>query len=99
MYMYFPPFSLENKLLGIHQTSFLPIEAREFSELKTPLVYIFHFDLYGSTPPICTAVLLEKDCQEDVNGAKLTVKKWWIFGADLFTVWCRFFTFYKGHKR
>ena len=31
--------SLENKLLGIHQTSFLPVEALEFSELKTPLVY------------------------------------------------------------
>ena len=30
-------------------------------------------------------------CQEDVNGEKLTVKKWWIFGADFFTVWCRFF--------
>ena len=29
--------------------------------------------------------------QEDVNGEKLTVKKWWIFGADFFTVWCRFF--------
>ena len=22
--------------------------------------------------------------QEDVNGEKLTVKKWWIFGADFF---------------
>ena len=29
--------------------------------------------------------------QEDVNGEKLTAKKWWIFGADFFTVWCRFF--------
>ena len=29
--------------------------------------------------------------QEDVNGEKLTVEKWWIFGADFFTVWCRFF--------
>ena len=44
--------------------------------------------------------------QEDVNGEKLTVKKWWIFGADFFTVWCRFFhglrrffAVYKGHKR
>ena len=45
--------------------------------------------------------------QEDVNGEKLTVKKWWIFGADFFTVWCRFFhdfwcrffTVYKPHKR
>ena len=44
--------------------------------------------------------------QEDVNGEKLTVKKWWISGADFFTVWCRFFhglrrlfTAYKGHKR
>ena len=44
--------------------------------------------------------------QEDVNGEKLTVKKWWIFGADFFTVWCRlfhglrrFFTVCKGHKR
>ena len=34
-------FSLENKLFGIHQTSFLPVEALEFSELKTPLVYTF----------------------------------------------------------
>ena len=47
-----------------------------------------------------------KSFQEDVNGEKLTVKKWWIFGADHFTVWCRFFhglrrffTVYKGHKR
>ena len=44
--------------------------------------------------------------QEDVNGEKLTVKKWWIFGADFFTVWClffhglrRYFTVCKGHKR
>ena len=44
--------------------------------------------------------------QEDLNGEKLTVKKWWIFGADFFTVWCRFFhglrrffTVCKGHKR
>ena len=29
--------------------------------------------------------------QEDVNGEKLTVKNWWIFGADFFMVWCRFF--------
>ena len=41
MYMYFPPLSLENKLYGIHQTSFLPVAALELSELKTPLVYIF----------------------------------------------------------
>ena len=34
-------FSLENKLFGIHQTSCLPVEALEFSELKTPLVYTF----------------------------------------------------------
>ena len=49
---------------------------------------------------------LGTNIQEDVNGEKLTVKKWWIFGADFFTVWCRFFhglrrffTIYKGHKR
>ena len=41
VYMYFPAFSLETKLFGIHQTSFLPVEALEFSELKTPLVYAF----------------------------------------------------------
>ena len=47
-----------------------------------------------------------RETQEDVNGEKLTVKKWWIFGADFFTVWCRFFhglrrffTVYKGHNR
>ena len=37
--------------------------------------------------------------QEDVNADKLTVKKWWIFGADFFTVYAEFFTVYKGHKR
>ena len=37
--------------------------------------------------------------QEDVNGEKLTVKKWWIFGADFFTVYAELFTVYKGHKR
>ena len=36
--VYFP---LENKLFGIHQASFLPVEALKFSELKTPLVYTF----------------------------------------------------------
>ena len=38
--MYFPSFSLENKLFGIHKP-FLPVEAREFSELKTPSVHTF----------------------------------------------------------
>ena len=37
-YMYFHSFSLESKRFGIHQTSILPVEALEFSELKTPLV-------------------------------------------------------------
>ena len=43
MYMFFSFFSLEleNKLLGKHQTSFLPAEALDSSELKTPLVYTF----------------------------------------------------------
>ena len=41
VYTYFPSFSLENKVFGIHQTSFLPVVALEFSELKTPLVYTF----------------------------------------------------------
>ena len=36
---------------------------------------------------------------EDVNGEKLTVKKWWIFGADFFTVYAEFFTVCKGQKR
>ena len=35
---------------------------------------------------------------EDVNGEKLTVKKWWIFGADFHGL-RRVFTVYKGHKR
>ena len=30
VYMYFPSLSLENKLFGIHQTSFLPVEALSF---------------------------------------------------------------------
>ena len=37
--------------------------------------------------------------QEDVNGEKLTVKKWWIFGADFFMVYAEIFTVYKGHRR
>ena len=34
VYMLFAFLFLENKLFGIHQTSFLPVEALEFSELK-----------------------------------------------------------------
>ena len=56
----------------------------------------------GLSGPIATELL----SQEDVNGEKLTVKKWWIFGADFFTVWFRFFhglrrffTVGKGHER
>ena len=41
VYVSFPSFSLENKLFAIHQTSFWPVEAFEFSELKTPLVHTF----------------------------------------------------------
>ena len=40
--------------------------------------------------------------QEDVNGEKLTVKKWWIFGADFFTVYAdfsRFRTDINGEKK
>ena len=32
--------------------------------------------------------------QEDVNGEKLTVKKWWICGADFFMVYAELFTVY-----
>ena len=37
----FPLKTSENKLFGIHQISFLPVEALDFSERKTPLVYTF----------------------------------------------------------
>ena len=40
--------------------------------------------------------------QEDVNGEKLTVKKWWIFGADFFTVYADFSRFVRdinGEKK
>ena len=36
---------------------------------------------------------------EDGNGAKLTVKKWWLFGCRFFTVCAEFFTVCKGRKR
>ena len=61
------------------------------------------FSVPGDFPGTSLTINLN---QEDVNGEKLTVKKWWILGADYFTVWCRifhglrrFFTVYKGHKR
>ena len=41
MFLHFSFFSLENKLFGVHQTPFLPVEVLEFLELKTPLVYTF----------------------------------------------------------
>ena len=40
--------------------------------------------------------------QEDVNGEKRTVKKWWIFGADFFTVYADFSRFVRdinGEKK
>ena len=39
--MHFPSFSLENKLFWHTPNPFLPVEALEFSELQTPLVYTF----------------------------------------------------------
>ena len=42
-------------------------------------------------------------CQEDVNGEKLTVKKWWIFGADFFhglvPIFSRFVRDINGEKK
>ena len=38
-------------------------------------------------------------CQEDVNGEKLTVKKWWIFGADFSRFGADFFTVYADFSR
>ena len=49
VYMYFPAFPLENKLYGIHQTSFLPVKELDFSELKTPLVYTLFLPKEGQT--------------------------------------------------
>ena len=40
-------FPHENKLFGIHQTFFWPVETLEFSELRTPLVYTFSFRTRG----------------------------------------------------
>ena len=41
--------------------------------------------------------LYDHENPEDVNGEKLTVKKWWIFGADFFAVYAELFTVSKGH--
>ena len=62
--------------------------------MRTSAVFFLDFSAKGQKRP--------KDPEmnhEDVNGEKLTVKKWWIFGADFFTVYTEFFTVYKGHKR
>ena len=52
-----PLFSLENKffaqVFGIHQTSFLPVEALELSELKAPLVYTFFPPKMGKHIEFC----------------------------------------------
>ena len=37
--------------------------------------------------------------QEDVNGEKLTVKKWWVFGADFSRFGADFFTVYANFSR
>ena len=41
-------FPLKTSIWGIHQTSFWPVEALDFSELKTPLVYTFSPLIYIS---------------------------------------------------
>ena len=41
----------------------------------------------------------EQKNHEDVNGEKLTVKKWWIFWCRFLTVYAEFLTVYKGRKR
>ena len=57
VYMYFPCSSLENKLFGTHQTSFLPVEALEFSELKAPLVHTFFPPMLRGEFPLGTTIL------------------------------------------
>ena len=46
VHMHFSFFPLKNKLFDIHQTPLLPVEALEFSDLKTPLVYTFFRRLF-----------------------------------------------------
>ena len=45
MYMYFPSFSLENKLFGIHQTSFCLFRHLSFRAENTFGVYFFPSDI------------------------------------------------------
>ena len=56
----------------------------------TPLLV----DLRGAEPQ-------PQEPEEDVNGEKLTVKKWWIFGADFFfsRFGADFFTVYADFSR
>ena len=86
-----------------------PIENEFFQAknefFKRELFFLCMGECFSSVPVKTNFFDLWALCQEDVNGEKLTVKKWWIFGADFFTVWCRFFhglrrffTVYKGHK-
>ena len=73
--MYYPSFSLENKLLGIHQTSFLPVEALEFSVLQTPLVYTFPSEFRVSQCRELSQLQYRKVCVCVCFFAPLEIKK------------------------
>ena len=51
----FPLIPLKTSVFGFHQTSFLPVQALEFSELKTPLVYTFSLRYFS--PPGIWAII------------------------------------------
>ena len=90
MYMYFLSFSHENKLFGIHLTSFLSVGALEFSELKTPLVYTFFppnidFSRNAKATPtkptrICTAPF-EQGKMTQIKHTHICRRKTWVIPA------------------
>ena len=50
-------FPLKTSFLVYTKPPFLPVDALEFSELKTPLVYTFFPPNGGATPPRCSMYL------------------------------------------
>ena len=87
------------KTLCVAGTASPPILARGQRRARFFLRKCFEHPLGQKTE---TNILIFKIFQEDVNGEKLTVKKWWIFGADFFhflvPIFSRFTPIFHGFK-
>ena len=86
-------FSVYSQGLHTFATVRLPLSFSGPSSSSTLVVVDMLLAPQTKNPHLHKSCLEEHISQEDVNGEKLTVKEWWIWGADFFTVYADFSRF------